>query len=282
MKSRIIQWSGIVLILEIGLLHLMTAQSEYEEAVYMGYLFVGNFILALIAAYGIYRKQLWGWLVGLFVAAGSIAGYIWSRSLGMPGMEVEEWLTPYGISAMTAEFVFVLLFCLRLWRNSSANQLNLETSKKQQYILSALGVIVLVLISSAISRWDTSATMDYGMHVVSLEQVMDSPVITLPELEEQYGVKVSLVATSMLDSIVDVRLKVIEPDKAQELIKNQAALLVDGQTLVLAPHMHSHTGSRLRAGKLFIIFFPTQQVIHSGSSVSLVFGNHRIESVVVR
>ena len=27
-----------------GLVHLMTAQAEYEEAAYMGYLFVGNFL----------------------------------------------------------------------------------------------------------------------------------------------------------------------------------------------------------------------------------------------
>ncbi len=225
MKKRFLNWLAIVLILETGLLHLMTAQSEYEEAVYMGYLFVGNFVLALIAAYGIYRKELWGWLVGLFVALASIAGYIWSRSLGMPGMEVEEWLMPFGISAMVIEVLFVLLFCLRPWRSINATQPSLGTVKMQQYLLPTTGVLILVLFSTAVYRWDTSATMTYGMHVVSLEQVMDSPAITLPELEERYGVQVSLVATSMLDSIVDVRLKVIEPDRAQELFKNQARVI---------------------------------------------------------
>jgi hypothetical protein len=282
MKARIIQWLAILLVLETGLLHLMTAQGEYEEVAYMGYLFVGNFLLALIAAYGIYRQQLWGWLAGLFLAAGSIAGYIWSRTLGMPGMEVEEWLTPFGISALIVEGLFVLLFILRPWRFAETEQLTSYMGKSQTNLLSAIGVLMLVLVSIGTYRWDTSTTMAYGMHVVSLDQVMDHPEVSFSNLEEQYGVQVALVATSMMDSIVDVRLKIIDPDKAQELIKNQAALLVDQHTLVLAPHMHSHTGTRLKAGKVFIIFFPTQQVIRSGSLVSLVFGNYRTEPVLVR
>ncbi len=125
-------------------------------------------------------------------------------------------------------------------------------------------------------------TQAFGYHVGSLDQVIDTPVTSFSELEEQYGVQVSLVATSMMNSIVDVRLKIIDPEKAHMLLQNQAALLVNQQSLVLAPHMHSHNGNRLKAGKVFIIFFPTQQVIHAGSEVSLVFGRERVEPVIVR
>jgi hypothetical protein len=282
MKTRIVQWLAIFLVLETGLLHLMTAQGEYEEVAYMGYLFVGNFLLALMAAYGIFRQQLWGWLAGVLLTAGSIAGYIWSRTLGMPGMHVEEWLTPYGISALSIEGLFLLLIFLRPWRFMSTEQQASPISRYQPYTVSTIGVLVLMLVSFGVYRWDALTTMTYGMHVVNLDQVMDKPAASISEMEEQYGVQVSLVATSMMDSIVDVRLKIIDPDKAQELIKNQAALLVDQHTLVLAPHMHSHTGTRLKVGKVYIIFFPTQQVIHTGSSVSLVFGDYHTEAVVVR
>jgi hypothetical protein len=50
-ESKFLHWYGIVLILEIGLLHILTAQSEYEEAAYMGYLFAANFFGSLIAAF---------------------------------------------------------------------------------------------------------------------------------------------------------------------------------------------------------------------------------------
>ena len=282
MKLKFINWFAIVVTLEIGLLHLMTAQAEFEEAAYMGYLFVGNFLAALIAAYGIYRKQLWGWMLGLFIAAGSIAGYAWSRTQGMPGMKVEGWVTPFGIAAMSVEGVFILLFILRPWKIPSDELLPPATQQSLRYSQPVAGFIILVLISAFAYRWDVSMTPAFGYHVGSLEQVITTPVTSFSELEEQYGVQVSLVATSMMNSIVDVRLKIIDPEKAHLLLQNQTALLVDQESLVLAPHMHSHTGSRLKTGKVFIMFFPTQQVIHTGSEVSLIFGSERVEPVVVR
>jgi hypothetical protein len=282
MKSKIINWFAIVLVLEIGLLHLMTAQGEYEEAAYMGYLFVANFCVALLAAYGIYRRQLWGWLLGLFIAVGSIAGYAWSRTRGMPGMEVEEWLTPYGVVAITVEGIFVFLFLLRPWKTHAGEVLSSTSQSIFRYVQPTIGLVALVLISSFTFRWDASMTQMFGYHVGTLEQVINTPVTSLSELEGQYGVQVSLVATSMMNSIVDVRLKIIDPEKAQLFLKNQAALLVNDQSLILAPHMHSHTGTRLKAGKAFIIVFPTQQIIHTGSEVSLVIGSERVESVVVK
>jgi hypothetical protein len=86
----------------------------------------------------------------------------------------------------------------------------------------------------------------------------------------------------MMGSIVDVRIKVIDTEKAHALLQNQAALLVNQQVLILAPHMHSHTGGRLKAGKIFTIFFPTEKIITAGSQVSLVFGPVRVEPVTVK
>jgi hypothetical protein len=282
MKSKFLQWFAIVITLEIGLLHLMTAQAEFEEVAYMGYLFVGNFVGALLAAYGIYRKQLWGWILGLFIAIGSIAGYAWSRTSGMPGMEVEEWFTPYGTVAMAVEFIFVLLFILRPWKIPDGELIPSTAQRPLRYILPVTGLLILGLISAFTFRWDTTVTQAFGYHVVSLDQVIDTPEISFSQLEEQYGMQVSLVAASMMNSIVDVRLKIIDPDKAHLLLQNQTALLVNQQSLVLAPHMHAHDGNRLKVGKVFIIFFPTQQVIHAGTEVSLVFGRARVEPVIVR
>jgi len=81
---------------------------------------------------------------------------------------------------------------------------------------------------------------------------------------------------------VDVRVKIVDPDKAHLILQNQAALLVNQEALILAPHMHSHNSTRLKAGKIFGVFFPTEEKIHVGSEVSLVFGPVRIEPVAVR
>jgi hypothetical protein len=109
MKSKNLEWIGIVLITIIGVIHLILMRGEYDEAHYMGMLFAANFVGAIIAAVGIYRGSLWGWILGFLVAAGSLVGYILSRTVGMPGMEIEEWLDPYGMLSLLFEVVFIAL-----------------------------------------------------------------------------------------------------------------------------------------------------------------------------
>ena len=281
MKSNFLRWLAIILILETGLLHILTAQAEYEEAAYMGYLFAANFFGALVAAFGIYHKQVWGWILGLVIAAGSIAGYLWSRTLGMPQMNVEEWFAPYGIIALAVEAAFILLALLRPWKVQSTTLVSSD-NLLFRYALPFASILLVAAIGLSTQQWDAAFKLAYGHHVGSLDQVCSTPPTTLAELEEKYGVQVSLVATSMMGSIVDVRIKVIDSDKALALLQNQSALLVNQQALILAPHMHAHSNSRLRAGKIFTIFFPTQRLIIAGSQVSLVFGPVRVEPVTVK
>jgi hypothetical protein len=281
MKTKFLHWLAILLILEIGFLHLMTAQAEYEEAAYMGYLFAANFSGALLAAYTIHHRQAWGWVLGLVIAAGSIAGYIYSRTLGMPGMNVEEWFTPYGVVSISMEVAYILVFLLRPWKMQAGGQVGYQGSR-YQIAFTLSGILSLILIGALAYQWDVFVKTSYGHHVASLAKVCKTPETTFTELEENYGVQVSLVATSMMGSVVDVRLKVVDPYKAHNLLQNQAALLVGQQSLILAPHMHSHTGPRLKAGKIFNVFFPTQRIITPGSHVSLVLGAVRVEPVVVR
>ncbi len=281
MKSRLLQWLGIFLILETGLLHIITAQAEYEEAAYIGYLFAANFFGALLAAYAIYHKQRWGWMLGLVIAVGSIVGYGFSRTTGMPGMDVEEWFNPYGVVAIAVEAGFILLAFFRPWDIPEGEPI--DFTFKYPAVLPMIGLVLLSGISVGTVRWNDWVMSEYGHHVGTLAQVCKTPPISTAELEEKYGVQIALVASSMMDSIVDVRLKVVDPEKAHQLLQNQAALLVNQQALVLAPHMHSHTSGRLKQGKLFIIFFPSQaNTIQAGTQVSLVFGSLRTEPVTVR
>ena len=279
MKSRLLHWFALILITEVGLLHIFTAQAEYEEAAYMGYLFAANFFGSLVAALGLYLQQRWGWWLGFAISLLSIAGYAWSRTLGMPGMDVEEWLKPFGLVAMSMEGLFLALFLLRPWRLPA--EAEMPAGSRLRFVLQLLGVLFIASVSALAYRWDVLVTQAYGHHVGSVNDVCSTPVTSFAELEERYGVRVSLVAVSMMDSIVDVRLKVLDPVKADELLKNQAALLVDQKFLVLAPHMHRH-GS-LRQDKIHFLFFSTQNnAIHAGSEVNLVFGGVRVEPVTVQ
>jgi uncharacterized membrane protein YfcA len=108
-------WIGIVLILVVGLIHVIDAPDSFHDAVYKGWLFYTNGAVAVVAAYGIYRKECWGWGLGLLVAAGSFLGYVASRTVGLPLIpaEPDTWLEPLGVASLIAEAAFIAIFIMR-------------------------------------------------------------------------------------------------------------------------------------------------------------------------
>jgi hypothetical protein len=109
--------AGISLIVVVGLIHLINAPGDLEEGAYTGLLYLANFVGALAAAVGIYRGKRWGWVLGFLVAAGAFAGYVISRTVGLPGLPVEtEWLEPLGVLSLLVEGLFVGVFLTILAR----------------------------------------------------------------------------------------------------------------------------------------------------------------------
>jgi uncharacterized membrane protein YfcA len=109
--------AGISLIVVVGLIHLINSPGDLEEGAYTGVLYLANFVGALAAAVGIYRGKGWGWSLGLLVAAGAFAGYVISRTVGLPGLPVEEeWLEPLGVLSLLVEGLFVGVYLAILAR----------------------------------------------------------------------------------------------------------------------------------------------------------------------
>jgi uncharacterized membrane protein YfcA len=103
--------AGISLIVMVGLIHLIGAPEDLEETPYQGLLFLANFFGAILAAIGIYRGRSWGWSLGALVSVGALVGYVISRTVGLPGLPVEEeWLEPLGLLSLLVESLFVGLF----------------------------------------------------------------------------------------------------------------------------------------------------------------------------
>lgn len=109
MNGKNLKWFGIILIVITGIVHFIEAPEYFEEVAYMGALFVLNGIGSLAAAFGIYKNQKWGWILGLLIAIGSIVGYAISRTVGMPNVAIKEWIEPIGILSLVVEALFGLL-----------------------------------------------------------------------------------------------------------------------------------------------------------------------------
>ena len=100
--------AGISLIVIVGFIHLINSPEDLEEGSYTGLLYLANFFGAILAAIGIYRGRSWGWSLGALVSVGAFVGYVISRTIGLPGLAVEEeWLEPLGLLSLLVEALFV-------------------------------------------------------------------------------------------------------------------------------------------------------------------------------
>src|SRR5689334_19061700 len=101
--------AGIALIALIGLIHAVEAPAYLDERAYVGILFILNAVGALVAAVGIWRGTRAAWGLGILVAAGAFAGYILSRTTGLPGGFKESGWEPLGIASLVIEAAFCLV-----------------------------------------------------------------------------------------------------------------------------------------------------------------------------
>lgn len=111
--SKGLLWTAVLMIIATGIIHLVRAPHKFEEATYVGILFVANAIGAAVSALGIYLQRMWAWHLGALIAAGAFIGFILSRTAGLPVMGEEEW-NAVGILSLVVEGLFLLVYALVL------------------------------------------------------------------------------------------------------------------------------------------------------------------------
>src|SRR4051812_49151416 len=75
-----------------GALHLILAPEYLGEKAYVGVLFILGGVTALIAATVLWRRaDPLAWATGALVCAGMGAGFILSRTTGLPGFHPHDW-----------------------------------------------------------------------------------------------------------------------------------------------------------------------------------------------
>ena len=121
--SVALRFFATVLIMLTGLVHLVIAPEYLTSTPWVGGAFIANFLGALLAGAWILQDIWIGWILGFLVAAGALAAYIVSRTVGLPGFTegVGEWFEPAGVFSMVVEALFILLFLLALARGTQRN-----------------------------------------------------------------------------------------------------------------------------------------------------------------
>ncbi len=106
------KFSGIGLVLVIGLTHMYEFPEHFEAAPYIGLSFGALFAASLLSALGILRGSRWGWALGGVISAVAFMAYIISRTLGLPGFGegLGNWATPAGTMAENFEALYLGLY----------------------------------------------------------------------------------------------------------------------------------------------------------------------------
>lgn len=298
MKSTMLKFSAIILILVTGYLHFITTPQEYSEARYMGILFLLNAFGSLVSAVGILRGRFaWGWAPGFLIAAGSVLGYLQSRTIGMPGMQAEEWFDTIGIPAVIVETGFLIIFALaKPWADSTYRGVSLPLDQSQSgRRLIVLNAVLAVMVAFSL----VSVPLGLGGTSQADEHAIPNIIITAQQLEDEYGIRLTLVAVTAAGGMVDVRYRIIDPEKAVKLVDPddggimpmlhvQDELCTDTgpyaqyAEILLMPDSHMRM-QQLVADQMYFTLIPnTRGVVQRGTSVIVVFGDVAIEPTLAQ
>ena len=140
------------------------------------------------------------------------------------------------------------------------------------------------------------ALIGLGLYLISVvrpfqETAMQEPgaplQLSLVDLEEQYGLRVRLVAVTAGGGMVDVRLKIVDAKKAKILLqdpKNFPTLRIADNdiTLIVPDETRSQEIKFEKDSIIFILFSNARGVVRPGTPVSLVFSEIQVEPVLAK
>jgi hypothetical protein len=112
------------------------------------------------------------------------------------------------------------------------------------------------------------------------------PPISQSALEAKYGLRVSLIAVTAAGGKVDLRMKMVDSVKARLLLqdsKNFPSLVTSRGVVLSVPADEKPEGLEFKDGTdIFLLFPNTRGVLQPGMSVSLMFGETKLEPIVVK
>lgn len=109
-----LRYVAIVAALISAGLHAQLVPEHLEEVPYLGSLFLIGAVLLVLAVIGLLVRP-WrrlGWWLGSVVCAGMIAGYVLSRTVGLPQGYQEGWGDTAGTVSLVVQAIFLLAAAL--------------------------------------------------------------------------------------------------------------------------------------------------------------------------
>lgn len=148
--------------------------------------------------------------------------------------------------------------------------------RRRAWVAAIVGALVLpVAVAATLSL---AATTD-----LFVPNPADARVVSAADFEEQFGIRVTLVAVSAVGGMVDLRFTVTDREKAEYIIHDETtepALYVESTgTVIRAPTGMRHKVTILDGGSYFILYSNPGGAVQDGTPVSVSINDVRIAPI---
>jgi hypothetical protein len=147
------------------------------------------------------------------------------------------------------------------------------------------GVLVTVVVA-VLALWVSHAFDGGAKRTADKVPVSwQRPVVTADGLVQQSGVKITQVAVTGDGGLVDLRFKVVEPERANAVHDPTTPPAVVDEESGLVVHElfmdHAHNGPYKTGVTYYLVFVNPGNWVHHGSRVSVMLGDAQVEHVPV-
>jgi hypothetical protein len=143
-----------------------------------------------------------------------------------------------------------------------------------------LAVILVILAAIGLSTYTAfNAARSQDLHRAAT-------VISQQALADDYGLGVNLVAVTAAGGMVDLRLRIVDGEKAKALLENQTNFpeirTSDGVILQASQNVASQTIKYDNGYVIFVLYPNAQSAVKSGDPVSILFGDVQVDSILAK
>jgi hypothetical protein len=154
-----------------------------------------------------------------------------------------------------------------------------KTNRLNKIYLAAIVLIALIGIGLYLTK---------AVQAASLAQTSAaSSSISQQELETQYGLRINLVAVTAAGGLVDVRLKIVDGEKAKSLLQTPGNFpilwIADTNVSLVVPEENRAQEIKFEdGGNLFLMFPNAGGAVKPGTPVVIRFGDTQLEAIPAR
>jgi len=138
-----------------------------------------------------------------------------------------------------------------------------------------LGILLVILLA-------------FGLYAYNSFRACQPPqagtvTITHAALEENYGLRVQLVAVTAAGGLVDLRLQIVDAEKAKAFLEDRAnlpALRVRDDVVLRTSEDAAAQDIQYEDGKSIFVMYPNSgDTLKSGDPVNIIFGDLQLEAI---